>query len=34
VQVGAFAEKKNADAYLEAVKKAGFKDAFIVEGKK
>ena len=34
VQVGAFAEKKNADAYLEAVKKAGFSDAFIVEGKK
>jgi len=30
VQVGAFAEKRNADACLSRAKKAGFKDAFII----
>ena len=29
IQVGAFADKKNADAYLKKVQSAGFKDAFI-----
>ena len=29
IQVGAFSKKENADAYLEKVKEAGFKDAFI-----
>ena len=29
IQVGAFADKKNADAYLKKVQAAGFKDAFI-----
>lgn len=33
VQVGSFKVKKNAVAYLDKVKKAGFKDAFIVEVK-
>ena len=33
VQVGSFKIKKNAVAYLDKVKKAGFKDAFIVEVK-
>lgn len=32
VQVGAFAVKANAEAYLEKLKKAGFKDAFITTG--
>lgn len=34
VQVGAFSDKKNAEAYLKKVQDAGFKDAFIVEVKK
>lgn len=34
VQVGAFSERKNAEAYLKKVQDAGFKDAFIVEVKK
>ncbi len=29
IQVGAFADKKNADAYLKKVHAAGFKDTFI-----
>lgn len=33
VQVGSFKFKKNAVAYLDKVKKSGFKDAFIVEVK-
>lgn len=33
IQVGAFSEKKNADAYLAKVKKAGFTNAFITEVK-
>ena len=34
VQVGAYSEKKNAEAFLERVKAAGFINAFIVEVKK
>ncbi len=30
VQIGAFRERKNAEAMLERVKKAGFKEAFII----
>ena len=33
IQVGAFSEKKNADAYLAKVKNAGFTNAFITEVK-
>ena len=33
IQVGAFSEKKNAENYLEKVKKAGFTNAFITEVK-
>lgn len=33
IQVGAFSEKKNAEAYLSKVKKAGFTNAFITEVK-
>ena len=34
IQVGAFGNKANAEAYLEKVKAAGFKDAYIVTVKK
>ena len=34
VQVGAFNEKKNADAMQKKLKDAGYTDAFVVEGKK
>lgn len=34
VQVGAYKDKKNAEAFLQKVKKAGFTNAFIVEVKK
>ena len=34
VQVGAYSDKANAERFLEQVKAAGFKDAFIVEVKK
>lgn len=34
VQVGAYSKLKNAEAMLAKAKAAGFKDAFIVEGKK
>ncbi|MBQ3929281.1 MAG: N-acetylmuramoyl-L-alanine amidase [Clostridia bacterium] len=33
VQVGAFAEKKNADEFLKQLRSAGFRDAFITGGK-
>lgn len=32
IQLGAFKDKSNADAYLKKVKEAGFTDAFIKEG--
>lgn len=34
VQVGAYSDRKNAEVFLEQVKKAGFTNAFIVEVKK
>lgn len=34
VQIGAFSDKKNAEAYVKQAEKAGFKGAFIVEEKR